>query len=344
MKNSDKTKEQLVVDIEKMSNKINELEKLETEQRKAEEMLRNNEAKHSAMIENIGDVIAIVGADGITKYQSPNVEKWFGWKPEDLIGKQGWDKMHQEDIERIQKEFAKMIENGNPLTVKYRFKCKDGVYKWIELTAVNRLNNPAINGVLLNYHDITERKLAEEELLKSKVLLESSIEGPKDMIILSLDKQYRYLYFNKAHADSMSQVYGNKPQIGNCIFDIMTYTDDIEIVKDHYNRALNGEGHTTIDEIGEGELRSFYEVKYNPIYSEKNELVGVSVFAQDITERKLAEEELNNHRDNLEEMVDERTKELEDKNNELDNALKVFVGRELTIKKLQERIKALEEK
>ena len=61
----------------------------------------------------------------------------------------------------------------------------------------------------------------------------------------------------------------------------------------------------------------------------------------DITDSKLAEEELAKYRDHLEELIEVRTKELEDKNKELDNNIKVFVGRELTIKKLQERIKLL---
>ncbi|MDP8286959.1 MAG: PAS domain S-box protein [Candidatus Electryonea clarkiae] len=134
-----------------------------TERKQAENTLRDTNARHSAMIENIGDVIAIMGADGMTKYQSPNIEKWFGWKPEDLIGTSGWDWMHPEDIERVQKEFSKMLEKETPSTVEYRFKCKDGNYKWIELTAVNRIKEPEINGLLLNYHDITERKQALDE-------------------------------------------------------------------------------------------------------------------------------------------------------------------------------------
>ena len=147
-----------------------------TERKQAEDSLRDTNARHSAMIENIGDVIAIVGADSMAKYQSPNIEKWFGWKPEDLVGTSGWDKMRPEDIERIQKEFGKMLEKETASIVEYRFKCKDGNYKWIELTAVNRINDPSINGVLLNYHDINERKQAEEQIKELNRTLEQRIK------------------------------------------------------------------------------------------------------------------------------------------------------------------------
>jgi PAS domain S-box-containing protein len=131
--------------------------------------LQEANARHSAMIAHIGDVIGIMGADGIMKYKSPNIEKWFGWNPEDLVGTDGWKTVHPDDVERIKKDFEALTKDANAsITVEYRYKCKDGTYTWIELTAVNCIGDPAINGILLNYHDITERKHLEERLRQTE--------------------------------------------------------------------------------------------------------------------------------------------------------------------------------
>ncbi len=142
-----------------------------TETKQFEDKIQEAIARHSAMIENIGDVIAIMGVDGITKYQSPNIERWFGWKQEDIINTNGWNNVHPDDIERIQEEYRKLLEKETASIVEFRFKCKDGTYKWIELTALNRINHPGINGVLLNYHDITERKSYQKMINKRIVSL-----------------------------------------------------------------------------------------------------------------------------------------------------------------------------
>ena len=151
---------------------------LETEKKlvRAEEALQETNARHSAMVANIGDVIGIMGADGIMKYKSPNIERWFGWKPEDLVGTDGWETVHPEDIGRIQKEFYDLLEKNDASTTKieYRYKCKDGTYTWVELTAVNCINDTTINGILLNYHDISERKQSENEMRVTENLLKEA--------------------------------------------------------------------------------------------------------------------------------------------------------------------------
>ncbi len=131
----------------------------------AEAAVQQSDARHSSMIANISDVIGIIGVDGFMKYKSPNIEKWFGWKPEDLEGTDGWLTVHPDDLARIQKEFYTLLQKDNSVTkVEYKYKCKDGSYKPIELTATNLVKDPVIGGVLLNYHDISERKKNEEEL------------------------------------------------------------------------------------------------------------------------------------------------------------------------------------
>jgi len=146
---------------EELEQRIKTLEKSESKRKQSEESLRDSNAMNSAMIENVGDVIGIIGADGMFKYQSTNVEKYFGWKPEEMIGTISFEKVHPEDIERMQKEFAKVLEKETFSKVEFRLKCKDGNYKWVEVTAVNRVKDPTINGVLVNYHDISERKRSE---------------------------------------------------------------------------------------------------------------------------------------------------------------------------------------
>jgi len=142
----------------------------------ANKQIAESEVKQKAMISNISDVIGIIGIDGIMKYKSPNVKKWFGWRPEDLVGTDGWLTVHPDDLERVKKEFYSILEKDNSSkTVEYRYKCKNGSYKTIELTAINLINDPIINGVLLNYHDITDRKMLEAALEKRMIALTSPL-------------------------------------------------------------------------------------------------------------------------------------------------------------------------
>ena len=152
-----------------------------TLRKQMEEDLRANDAKLTALIANIGDVISIIGPDGIIKYLSPNIEKYFGWNPEELIGtKDGWDLVYPGDIKMLQKKIPAIIgKDDATVTVEFRAKCKDGNWKWVELIAVNSINNNEIQGILTNYHDITERKVAEEALRESEAQLKE-LNATKD--------------------------------------------------------------------------------------------------------------------------------------------------------------------
>ena len=125
----------------------------------------DNEAKLNAMLANISDVVVIIDKDGIIRYKSRNIEKWFGWKAEELIGKNSLENVHPDDVELSKQLINDLTEKpGKSGTIESRYRCKNGTYKWVEITFINLVGNPVIDGFLGNYRDITEQKKSQENL------------------------------------------------------------------------------------------------------------------------------------------------------------------------------------
>ncbi|WP_288070065.1 PAS domain S-box protein [Methanolobus sp.] len=168
-----------------------------TEQKLSEELLRENEQKQAAMIENISDVIAIADRNGIIRYKSANVEKWFGWKPEELIDTDLFDNIHSEEQVSTKDLFLNILEKKREtFSSKIRYQCKDGNYKWIEFTGRNLLDDPIIQGILFNYHDITEKKEAEDALLESEKKFRTYIENAPYGILI-VDENQKFVEVNE---------------------------------------------------------------------------------------------------------------------------------------------------
>ena len=171
------------------------------ERMQAEEALRRNEAKHSKMIANIGDVIVIIDQNGITKYKSPNITMYFGWRPDEVVGFCALENVHPEDLNLAKSFIGALMEKPNTTdTTEFRYRCKDGSYKWIEFTGVNLLNDPDIEGILGNYHDITERKQAEEDAKQEQTLNKTIIESIPGTFYM-IDVNGRYARWNAYQRD-----------------------------------------------------------------------------------------------------------------------------------------------
>ncbi len=132
--------------------------------------------------------------------------------------------------------------------------------------------------------EIVERKQLAEELMRAQLMLKSSLESPRDMMILSIDKDYRYLYFNKAYEDFMLATYNRRVKTGMNVLECISADGDREKAKQNYDKAIDGTAHSTVDEYG-GSEKIYYEVFFNPTIDQNNEIIGTTVFARDITER-----------------------------------------------------------
>ena len=136
--------------------------------------------------------------------------------------------------------------------------------------------------------EVIERKQLSEELQRAQILLQSSLESPKDMIILSIDKNYRYLYFNQAYETVMKLAYNSKVKIGTNLLESISIDDDRRKAENNFFKALNGTSHNVVEKFGNLK-ESYYESYYNPIFDQDNQIIGATVFSKDITERRMAE-------------------------------------------------------
>ena len=137
--------------------------------------------------------------------------------------------------------------------------------------------------------DLTARKRGEESWRKSELLLESIFESQKDTMVLSIDPQYRYLYFNQTHSNAMKKGYNISIQIGMNILECISMADDRILATENYNRALKGESHSNIQKYGDNQP-VWFESFFNPIVNDRNEIVGATALARNITKRKEMEE------------------------------------------------------
>ncbi|HBE33306.1 MAG TPA: diguanylate cyclase [Cyanobacteria bacterium UBA11368] len=132
----------------------------------AEAGRRESEQRFRALIENATDIVVIVDKDGIFRYISPSQERIFGYKTEALLGKKCLDYIYPEDVPLAIATMKRSIKQPriSQAAIECRlFRC-NGSLCFLEAVATNLLDDPSVKGVVINCHDITERKQAEEQL------------------------------------------------------------------------------------------------------------------------------------------------------------------------------------
>ena len=137
-----------------------------TARKEAEAALRASEERFRALVQNASDLIAILESDGTVRYESPSHRRVLGHAPEQLLGKSFLDLVHPEDRARVGDALRGLIDQPDEIvSLEYRRRHKDGDWRFLESTVSNLLGHPAVAGMVLNSHDITDRKQAEERLL-----------------------------------------------------------------------------------------------------------------------------------------------------------------------------------
>ncbi|MFN4151215.1 MAG: histidine kinase dimerization/phosphoacceptor domain -containing protein, partial [Candidatus Sericytochromatia bacterium] len=214
----------------------------------------------------------------------------YGYSEEDFLSMTIKDIRPKEDINKLEENISN-IKQGIDFAGQWRHIKKNGELIFVEITSyVIEVDNRKCELVLVN--DVTSTKITESKIIELNNLMNNVI-GNIDANFFAIDKEYKYISFNKKHAKGMLEIYGSNIELGKTLFDYQTNPIDVEKAKINIDRALNGESFTVSDYSGnENFSRPIFEISHNPIIDHNGEVIGVSIFAWDITEKRKQEEEL----------------------------------------------------
>jgi len=208
-----------------------------TERIAAEEELLQKEKRYRSLVEHGAEIVTIFNNDGKTSYSSPAIEKLAGYSGSDLESLNLKSLIHPSDVAELDTYIRKAIKYPNqPISgITLRAKNKSGEWRWTEATITNLLKDPAINGFVGNFRDVSEKKEAEINLNKSFQLV--------------MEQNRRLLNFSYIVSHNLRSHSSNIQAILN-----LYNTTDLEEEKTNYIELLSKVGtalDVTLDDLNE---------------------------------------------------------------------------------------------
>jgi PAS domain S-box-containing protein len=139
------------------------------------EGVRPDQRFRAALVEHAADAVVVLAADGTIMFANPVVEHMLGYRVDELTGTSAFSLLHPDDLAPSRDMFGSMVAGGGATgALEFRVRCKDGEWRWLEVTATNRLQDDAVRGIVAVYRNVTERRrLAEER--EARVRLDGAL-------------------------------------------------------------------------------------------------------------------------------------------------------------------------
>lgn len=245
------------------------------------------------LLENASEIITIYEKDGTVRYISPSVEPILGYAPEEVIGIQDTSNVHPESIALFKSFFEELLSLPFARkTIQYEYKKKDGLTVWLEATGANLMSDPAIQGLLVNSRDITERRRAErEERMRSQ--MQALSENSPDLIT-RLNHEGIIFYINPVIWDLTGKE--SDYFVGKGIQEAPLHPD-IQAAWLGILAEISGKKEKIAFEMEfptQSEEMLVMQVNAIPELNDQRQLESVLIVSHDITERKKTEIEIQN--------------------------------------------------
>jgi PAS domain S-box-containing protein len=310
-----------------------------TARKKAQQDLKESEEKFRSLFEYSPVGKSMTGIDG-----SLHVNKVFcdivGYSKAELQGMKWQDFTHPEDI-GLSVSMTESLLEGKISHARFekRYIHKNGNIVWADVSTYLHINNGQPQFFITTIIDITKRKQTDILLKESEEKYRSLVEVSTDAIFINQRNQITYLNRSALKlfgATTPEQIIGKSPLE-------MFHPDFHEAISQRIANMLDKD--VVVPLIEEKIIQLDGTVVDVEVAATSFTLKGdlaIQVVLRDITERKQALEKIKTFNEDLEKQVQQRTVELNETINELEEQTRVFVGRELRMIELKERIEELE--
>jgi PAS domain S-box-containing protein len=216
----------------------------------SEDALRRSEQRFRAIIQHSRDLIIVCSRDGRILYASSALEAVSGVAPADRVGGSVFERLHPDDAAVARARIGQLVKDaslGVATKLELRLAGADGDWRWIECTAANLLDHPAVEGIVLNCRDVSERKRSEAELAAAEARLDTALRTSRTTywtidVVADRGTMSRH-FFELTGIDQVEWESERHPWYGR------THPDDYPIVHRAYEDYLAGHG-------------EFYECEY----------------------------------------------------------------------------------
>ena len=250
-------------------------------------------ASLGVLLDHAQDTIALIDADGSITYVNDAAERILGYKPAELVGTNTFDYLHPDDVDAVRERFTETInsEGYTAGSVDYRFRAADGAWVWLE-SRMSNVTDRSLDGYVVSSRDITDRVTAEQACRTMTTRLQELSSTTSDVLWMFDADWSELLFVNPAY----ESVFGQSVDIVDAdpaAFLDAIHPDDLPAVREAMNCLSAGQSVDMEYRVNpQTNYTTWVWVQAEPIVQD-GEVVRITGFARDITDRRRRERQLS---------------------------------------------------
>ncbi len=291
----------------------------------ARHTLATSEARFRSLIENAVDAVVVLDEQARITYASPSSERLTGYRADEVTGTKALDLVHPEDHDAVALLLTNtVITGGERRPVRFRLIARDGGVRFVEAVGTNLLDDPAVRGIVVNVRDLTDDAETRTALEVSENRFRRMLENISDTVTL-VGADGAVI----ATTGNVKEILGYPTEFWTVrnAFDI-AHPDDVDRIRQHLVQLLEQPERAVTAELrvrhAEGHWETIEATAVNLL--DDPAVRAIVVTTRNITQRKQAEMDLAEARDQAVRALHQRTEFIASVSHELRTPIHGILG------------------